>query len=577
MKTSVDEFNSTLERLSERIEDLETRLAALERRSAVMDQRPARADGPLMPPAHPLQALPPARPGATVAIVGRVFLGIAGAYVLRALAESLVVPQAAVVAIALTYAFAWLVWSSLARADSTARTASALTSALILAPMLWELTVRFQALPPWLTAAVLGCFAILAAALAWKRNLATVVGVAMLAAAATSVVLLVATRDPAPFVAALLMMALASEAAAGRDRWTGLRPIAAVALDFALLAVILVYTRAEGVSPEYQPIAPSVLVTLIAAGFLIYGCSTVLRIVVRSHRIAVFEIGQTVVAFLLVTTGILRISSSFRPWMGAFCLLAAGTAYLAAFTRSSHRDQSRNYHAFATWAVALFLAGSFLLLPESLLGLWLVLAAFVALIGGIRGERMTASFHAAVYLGAGALASGLLEYAGRALVGTFPTASHGWIWIPAAGFIAGYAMVAWRTPVNDLWRQRLLRCVFAVPAGFVATAITVAAALWLLSLLTSVGAPLLAVTRTLIISLAALAFAVAASRTRRIELSWLAYAAIAFCTLKLLFEDLRLGSAGAIAGSLFFYGMVWVLVPRLARRNAGSSARGPGN
>jgi hypothetical protein len=56
----------------------------------------------------------------------------------------------------------------------------------------------------------------------------------------------------------------------------------------------------------------------------------------------------------------------------------------------------------------------------------------------------------------------------------------------------------------------------------------------------------------------------AASRWRRTESLWLAYALLALCTFKLLAEDLRTGSAGAIAFSLFCYGMVWVLVPRFA-------------
>jgi hypothetical protein len=48
-------------------------------------------------------------------------------------------------------------------------------------------------------------------------------------------------------------------------------------------------------------------------------------------------------------------------------------------------------------------------------------------------------------------------------------------------------------------------------------------------------------------------------------LTWLAYALIALCTVKLLFQDLREGSAGTIAFSLFCYGMVWLLVPRFGK------------
>jgi hypothetical protein len=52
---------------------------------------------------------------------------------------------------------------------------------------------------------------------------------------------------------------------------------------------------------------------------------------------------------------------------------------------------------------------------------------------------------------------------------------------------------------------------------------------------------------------------------RRVELTWIAYLAIAFVTVKLLFEDLRCGSAGAFAVSLIVYAVVWILGPRLMR------------
>jgi hypothetical protein len=58
------------------------------------------------------------------------------------------------------------------------------------------------------------------------------------------------------------------------------------------------------------------------------------------------------------------------------------------------------------------------------------------------------------------------------------------------------------------------------------------------------------------------------AKWHRAELIWIAYAAIAFCTLKLLFEDLRYGTTASLATSLFFYGTIWVLVPRLVRSGA---------
>jgi len=71
--------------------------------------------------------------------------------------------------------------------------------------------------------------------------------------------------------------------------------------------------------------------------------------------------------------------------------------------------------------------------------------------------------------------------------------------------------------------------------------------------------------RTLAMSLGALLLTLSGTLWKRPELVWTGYAVIALCTLKLLFEDLRNGTAVSIAVSLFLYGMVWVLVPRMVR------------
>ena len=77
------------------------------------------------------------------------------------------------------------------------------------------------------------------------------------------------------------------------------------------------------------------------------------------------------------------------------------------------------------------------------------------------------------------------------------------------------------------------------------------------------------------ICLLALLLGASGARWKRTELIWLSYTSLALCTAKLLFEDLRAGSAGTIAFSLFCYGMVWVLVPRFARASKASAATQP--
>ena len=102
--------------------------------------------------AHPAvtsDATPPAareRSPLPVAALGRALLGLAGAYLLRAFTESGALPHRAGIAAGLLYAMGWLIWA--ARTPATQRIETALhslTSVLVLAPLLWEATLRFHA------------------------------------------------------------------------------------------------------------------------------------------------------------------------------------------------------------------------------------------------------------------------------------------------------------------------------------------------------------------------------------------------------------------------------------------------
>jgi intracellular septation protein A len=80
------------------------------------------------------------------------------------------------------------------------------------------------------------------------------------------------------------------------------------------------------------------------------------------------------------------------------------------------------------------------------------------------------------------------------------------------------------------------------------------------------AAPTLSVVRTIVNCVLALGLAFVGSRSLRIELVWVAYAAVAFGTLKLMFEDLRFGNAASLVVSLLFYGLILILLPRLTKR-----------
>jgi hypothetical protein len=599
---SLDELVSVIDRLIARIDELEARVSALEHppvenvaadateRTMKQEQLVVRtplAGDPLkvaaaaaparaatVAPEHPIEQLL-AQPGGGVAsVVGKVFLGVAGAYVLRALAESGVVPQFAIVSVALAYAGMWLFWA--ARMDAQRRFAAAAyaaTSALIGSPMLWELTLRFKVLPDTLTALLLVAFVATASALAWKRNLTAISWVAGFSASITAFGLLVATRDPVPFALALVAVALLSESAACFGRCVNLRAFVAVALDLASAVVIVIYTAGPPAPAEYKVLSHGLLLALIVAPLAIYGVSTALWSVVLLRRISVIQVLQTTLAFVIAIFGIQRgTHEAWTPATGVFCLAAALACYLAVFTRFSQPGQRREYHVYSSWGAALLVAGNWLLFSPHTIALVLSVLAVCAAWAGVRWNRDTLEFHAIAYLAAAAIASGLFVFAADALFTGVP-GTPSWTITATAFLVLACFAAAWKL-AGDQWQHRLLRLLLAAQAMLVLTAFAVLAILLLIWNGAPANAARLGVVRTLVICAVALGLGFTGSRSNRIELVWTAYGAMALCTLKLLFEDLRTGSTGSMAVSLFLYGMVWLLLPKLVRSGARKPAQG---
>src|ERR1019366_4815729 len=128
------------------------------------------------------------------------------------------------------------------------------------------------------------------------------------------------------------------------------------------------------------------------------------------------------------------------PSLGIFCLVFSAAGYVLAFAGFDRWRERRNYWGYSTWRALLFLAGGFLCFPPLHLAWLLSVAALVATVVGVRMGRLTLEFHGLLYLAAAAFVSGLLDYAVRALAGTFPSAP-GWM-----GWLVGASLLrSWRT------------------------------------------------------------------------------------------------------------------------------------
>jgi hypothetical protein len=569
MPQAVDSIGSTVEQLSERLRELERRVAALEHsperttqsRSelAAVAARTPRPDSSRR--VFPLLEIP----SGAVPILGKAVLGIAGAYLMRAIAESGTIPKLPVLIVAIVYAALWMVWA--VRTHDANRFASVtygVTSALILSPLLWESTVRFQVLSPAFSSVVLSAFAVLTLMLAWQRNLQIIPWVATLATVITALALIIATHELVPLTTALLIVALATEAAACLGHRLSLRAVPAIAADFAVWVLIDVMTSSEGIPEAYHPVAPITLALLSFALLGIYGGSIGIRSFGLRQRITVFEIGQGVVVFVLTFFCAMRVSQGEAARaLGILFLLLAAACYWGLLSRFAAEAHTRNRRVCTTSGAALLLAGSFLLFPPLLRVPFWCLAAVAAAFVYTRTHKFSVGLHTSFYLVAAAAVSSVPIYVGNALVGTVPSAPDWGLWILIVSAVLCYAIGS-RVP-EDQEKRRLLWVVPAAVVGFSAAALAVVTIASLSAGRMELNPSRLSVIRTVVNCALALALGFLCSRSKHLELGWVAYAAVAFGTLKLLFEDLRFGNAASLVVSLLFYGLILILLPRLIR------------
>jgi hypothetical protein len=559
----MNDLPETLEQLSLRIDALEKRVHQLEHVPAVLAHSAGPAAAATLAPA--VEVPSGEQVSSAFLLLGKAMLGIAGAYVLRALAEAAVLPRLLVAAIAIGYAMAWLV--AAARTPASQRFAAALyaaTSALILAPMLWELTMRFQVLAPGASAAVLGLMVAAATALSWKKENSSDFSVAFGAAALTALALSVVTHVTIAFLVLLLLMVAVCEYRCIRNGVQGTRMVVAAIADCAVWFLIVIYRDPASVRGDYPALGTAALVAPACFLFLITAASVAYKTAVLRRRITGFETVQSMVSFLLWTISVLFLvpQPGIRV-VGVICLLFAAACYAAAFRLFRGAPEPRNFHVFALWSAGLLLAGILLSVPPAWAVALLALAAMGTAILAGRICCITLECHGIIYLTAAALSGGLLEYSFQALAGTMP-AQVAWSILLVSG-CALFCYGAAREREGEVWQQQTLHLASALLAVCAASALAAQGTVRLLALRITPDVFHVALIRTLVLCGIALGLAFAGSRWHRPEMRRIAYAALGFLAIKLLFEDLRHGHLEFIAASIFLFALALIGVPRLAR------------
>jgi hypothetical protein len=554
------------------VQELRHRVLNLEERLATTVARPEAAA-----PAPPLPAVFDLPPN-TMPVLGRMFVAIAGAYVLRVLTDWGVLPTAAGVAIGLIYGLIWL-WVA-ARLPVEAKFATALscfTSVLIMAPLIWEATGRLKVMSSGTSSGVLAAFALIALALGSKTHRGIIATIGGVSSIAMAVAFLLARDDIVPFTTALLVVAAAMEFAACRDLRPGARAFAALAADSSVLLFSYLMSSPRGMPETWVPVSHYAVLAAQLTLALIYIATAVTQTVVRRRTLAFAEMAQTAAALSIGIGGAVWVFKDQRAVMLGLGIaaLSGGVAFYAAAFRLFERDNKWNFRALATFGLFLVLAGIFLPFPRS--EFWILsCACAVACCWAARALTLpTLGLHGAVYLLLGSAAAGATDQPLGVLFAAGP-ASFAWlqsIGVLLAAAVSWAAIAGIATGGPGRWRNQISSLALAAHVVWIAAGLVVYAVLapWRTAVGGESGGIPADTLGTVVLTGLSLTLAWAGTRWRKPELVWLLYGLMALGGYKLAIRDFMNEHNLALVVSLLCYGGALIVLPRMLR---GRSAAG---
>lgn len=318
--------------LESRVERLETALREIDARLASLEHRPVSGGQASLPVLSPPSAVVEE---SSLGLFGVCILILGGAFVLRALTESSLLPRIVGAVLGLIYAAAWM-WNAdrLARRHRTqAASFHAVTAAVIAFPLVWETTIRFAVMPAVVASILLGAFgvAFLWTAVRNQQQLLAWIGTVAATIAAFAI-------GPSPIIL-VVVAAIGVATSIGARQWEFASWPAALASN--IIALIVIFTRPAGT----------------AAALIVFTVLWAATAAVRRKPSEVSAVVQATVAILIGIGGttLLLLPSAATASL-VWSLLAVTTAELARRTHSRALSIQS-----VVWILAASVAGGLLL------------------------------------------------------------------------------------------------------------------------------------------------------------------------------------------------------------------------
>jgi hypothetical protein len=498
-----------------------------------------------------------------VSLVGRTFVILGGAFLLRALTESGRVPELAGVGLGFLYAMIWLGAAEYTRTDrSLTRAFHGLAALLVGLPLLWEASARFQVLGAPASATALCGVSALGLAVAAHRRLWGLALTATVGTIVTLFALAIGTGRPMPYVAPALMLAAGTWWLGEWRQWPSLRWLAGFSLDLFLSGLI----NAAVVQPPRESPA-LVLIVLVMVTIIVLG-SFALNTLVR-QRVSSFEIVQTALLLTLGVGGAVTIAptltASGAVIVGTCVLGIAGFVYAMPFAVDPPRRSRPTLHYFTSVGFALLLAGLVTVLGGPAESVALVVAAVLIAGAGARWNLPLWRLQTIILTGAATMIAGFGAFAfqlWRPGAASWP-GPDAIVWLPGAAAV--FAVVIDR--LHDDRAPTVAQYIARIVLTTMAVAAAATAVMWVMGRLLlerPVDGGELAVLKTTVPAIIA-TLLMANRRWLGVEAGWLAIAGLAFGGLELLIEGLWVATPSKLFIALAAYGAALIATSRVAR------------
>lgn len=562
---------------------LEERLDAIERRLDAIERRLAEGVA-AMAPASGLEAegetagalLEEASIVSIVGLIGRTLIVVGGAFLIRFMTESAMLPQFAGTIVGIAYALFWVLLANrAARKDAyESATFHGISAALIGFPLLWETTLKFEYLTPLQSAAAVTLFTGIPLVVAWYREMRGFALVIGAPAAITMLALGFATKTLPPFLSALLLLGLATLVLAYDRKWYLLGIFVACVADLGILAATLArLLRPDGESVTALGLA-ALCLTQMALGAVYFGTFSFF-VFWRNRNLSLLEVAQVVAVLLIGLGGFVGaslVAPDARTVLGLAIFVLAAACYVGAYYLLRHEtERNRTFVVYSAAAVTAALVSTHLTFRSATLSIVLALGALACSAAGSRKQWVSLGVHGAVYILAAAVSSGLAWGTTVILWGTNLVPQF---WVhpaPWIVFLVSVAVLLMQPGTSDLPFERCFRRA-CLPA-LLLTVVTLGALVVSVSFgfrpeIGESEATESSILRTAVISVAAVLLALLSRKERFAQSKWLVIPFLLVAGVKLIAQDFPSGRPSVLFGSLAIFGAALIIAPRFLRIRA---------